>query len=118
MSRTGLERDIDAAIGLLSTSQVAVWATIFLSVFLGPLAIEEITGSFALGGIPFAMYYLSNLLVVVLAGRFMNRIGRAPVLAIGHGAGAAGAASVAPRGLVRRGEMRPSAEARRSVWIY
>jgi len=41
------------------------------------------------------MYYLSNLLVVFPAGRLMDRVGRAPVLALGHAAGACGAASVA-----------------------
>lgn len=83
------------ALGLLCLSQVGVWAATFLSVFLGPFAIKEMTGSFALGGLPFAMYYLSNLLVVFPAGRLMDRVGRAPVLALGHAAGAGGAASVA-----------------------
>lgn len=80
---------------LLSVGQACVWATIFLSVFLGPFAVREMTGTFALGGLPFAMYYLSNLLVVMPAGRLMDRIGRPSVLALGHGTGAAGATAVA-----------------------
>ncbi len=85
-------------------SQAAVWATVFLSVFVGPFAVREFTGSFALGGLPFAMYSLSNLLVVLPAGRLMDRVGRAPVLALGHVAGAGGAAAVAlSLGLAARG---------------
>ena len=75
--------------------QASVWSTLFLGVFLGPFAAREMTGSFALSGLPFAMYFLANLLVLVPAGRLMDRIGRTPVLALGHIAGAGGAFSVA-----------------------
>jgi MFS family permease len=79
----------------LCASQASVWAVLFLSVFLGPFAIREMTGSFALSGLPFAMVFLANLVVLIPAGRAMDRIGRAPVLASGHGVGAIGAAIVA-----------------------
>ncbi len=83
------------AFGCLCGSQACVWASLFLGVFLGPFAIREMTGSFALSGLPFAMYLLANLVVLVPAGRAMDRIGRAPVLAVGHGIAGIGAGWVA-----------------------
>lgn len=82
-------------LALLYIGQLCVWATIFLSVIYGALAIRQMTGTFALGGMPVAMYSLSSLVVIYPAGRLMDRIGRAPVLALGHVFGAAGAAIVA-----------------------
>jgi MFS family permease len=93
-------------LALLCTGQAAAWATMFLAVFLGPFAIQEMTGSFALGGLPFAMYYLSNLLVVLPAGRLMDRRGRAVVLALGHTVGGGGALAVA-LGLAGRASDQP-----------
>ncbi len=63
--------------------------------FLGPFAVKAMTGTFALGGLPIAMYSVSQLLVILPAGRLMDRVGRAPVLALGHGVGAGGAVTVA-----------------------
>ncbi len=83
------------ALTLLTIGQIAVWATIFFSVFLGPFAAKAMTGTIAFGGLPFAMYYLANLVVVVPAGRLMDRLGRSPVLGLGHGIAALGAAAVA-----------------------
>ncbi len=83
------------AFACLCASQACVWASLFLSVFLGPFAIREMTGSFALSGLPFAMYFLANLVVLVPAGRAMDRIGRASVLALGHGTAGIGATCVA-----------------------
>ena len=80
---------------LLCLDHVFIWSTLFLGVFLGPFAAREMTGSFALSGLPFAMYFLANLLVLVPAAWLMDRIGRTPVLALGHLAGVGGAFSVA-----------------------
>ena len=78
-------RSTALAFACLCVSQACVWAALFLSVFLGPFAIREMTGSFALSGLPFAMLFLAILVVLVPAGRAMDRIGRAPVLAAGRG---------------------------------
>lgn len=88
-------RSTASAFACLCVSQACVWASLFLSVFLGPFAIREMTGSFAFGGVPFAMYFLANLVVLVPAGRAMDRIGRATVLTAGHGTAGIGAAGVA-----------------------
>lgn len=95
MSRVDPPRSTGLAFACLCASQACVWASLFLSVFLGPFAIREMTGSFALSGLPFAMYFLANLVVLVPAGRAMDRIGRAPVLALGHGTAGIGATCVA-----------------------
>ena len=89
------ERDRRRPLALLYIGQACAFATVFLGVFAGPFAVREMTGSFALGGLPVAMYPLASLLVIVPAGRLMDRIGRGPVLALGHVAGAAGASAVA-----------------------
>src|SRR3972149_4196201 len=62
---------------------------------IGPLRVRGSTDLCAAGGLPVAMYPLASLLVIVPAGRLMDRIGRGPVLALGHVAGAAGASAVA-----------------------
>lgn len=91
-------------LALLSIGQASVWATVFFSVFLGPFAVRAMTGSFAFAGLPVAMYSLSSLLFVVPAGRWMDRVGRAPVLAFGHAVAAIGACGVAGALILGSGE--------------
>ena len=80
---------------LLATSQVCSFATAFLFVFFGPFAMIDMGGGAALGGLPFAIAFLATPVATIPAGRLMDRVGRAPILAAGHAAGAAGAIAVA-----------------------
>lgn len=79
----------------MAAGQIALNAGVFLHVFLGPFATERITGTIALGGLPFAIFFLVNLLIVVPSGRLMDRIGRPTVLALGHAFAGLGAGVVA-----------------------
>lgn len=79
----------------LVLGQTALNTGVFLHVFLGAFAVQRVTGSVALGGLPFAIYFFVSLFVTVPAGRWMDRVGRAAVLGVGHVLAAAGAAVIA-----------------------
>lgn len=68
----------------LATSFAVSMAAVQISAALGSVVVLELSGRLALTGLPFFLSALSSILASYPAGRFMDRYGRVPILALGY----------------------------------
>lgn len=68
----------------LGASLLLSWAGVQVSGALGSVVVLHLTGSLRWVGLPFVMTSLGSAAAAYPAGRLMDRVGRVPVLVVGH----------------------------------
>jgi MFS family permease len=88
--------DARHAVRMLGVAQAAAFAVTGITVTIGPLSLQELSGREGLGGALLAVFILAGGAGAFTAGRLMRRAGRRAVLAASHLAyGLAGVAAAA-----------------------